>query len=247
VSTFKEYIFHVLRYDSSTSAPAAFKTYTVPYRLGLTVLGGLLQIQEKQDGSISFRSSCRSAVCGSCGMLINGKFDLACRTQLSELSDPQVTLEPLPNLEVLKDLVVDMAPFWQSYRSMEPWLHAKAGLPAKESLQTEEQRSKIDQYVNCILCACCYGACPVAGRNPDYKGPAALTKLARFLNDTRDERSGAFLDKVSGESGIWGCDTVLRCIDACPKDVAPAYAIENLRRKQVGYKVKKVFGLGRSK
>jgi succinate dehydrogenase / fumarate reductase iron-sulfur subunit len=239
---FDEYIFHVFRHDALNGARPHFDTFSVEFQPGLTVLGGLLQIQDRVDGSVSFRCSCRSAVCGSCGMVINGSLNLACRVQLASLDSNELTLEPLPNLEVVKDLVVDMEPFWNAYRAIEPWLQTQGPLPDKELLQSEEDRQKIDQYVNCILCACCYGACPVLNRDEEYPGPAALVRLHRFMADSRDHRPDSFVEKVNSDKGLWGCDTVLRCIDACPKHVRPTDAIEALRRRYVWYRVKKFFG-----
>jgi succinate dehydrogenase / fumarate reductase iron-sulfur subunit len=239
---FDTYIFHVFRYDSTEEREPHFETYSVEYQPGLTVLGGLLQIQDQLDGSLSFRCSCRSAVCGSCGMVVNGSLQLACRLQLASLELNEVTLEPLPNLDVIKDLVVDMQPFWEAYHKVEPWLQTQGTLPSKELLQSEQDRKKIDQYVNCILCACCYGACPVLNRDSEYPGPAALVWLHRFMADSRDQRADSFVEMVNSESGLWGCDTVLRCIEACPKDVRPTDAIEALRRRYVWYRIKKFFG-----
>lgn len=197
----------------------------------------LLRIRDEIDGTLAFRSSCRSAVCGSCAMVINGKIDLACRTQAGSFGTNTIILEPLPNMEIIKDLVVDMTPFWNMYEKVKPYLIRKSSDPDKEIPQTEEDRKKIDQYVNCILCASCYGACPVLARNPDYIGPAAFAKLERFMLDSRDERPEDFLENVNNDKGVWGCDTVLRCIDACPKDVRPTDSIVGLRKQLVRYKL----------
>ena len=202
----------------------------------------LLRIRDELDGTLAFRASCRSAVCGSCAMVINGKIDLACRTQASFFDSQTIILEPLPNMNVIKDLVVDMTPFWNMYEKVKPYLIRQSPDPEKEIPQTEEERKRIDQNVNCILCASCYGACPVLSRDPDYVGPAALAKLERFALDSRDERSKSFLETVNNDKGVWGCDTVLKCIDACPKDVRPTDSIVGLRKILVKNKMKKIFG-----
>ncbi len=238
------YTFKILRYDAKDPERAPhFESFRIRVIPGLTVLAMLLRIRDEIDGTLSFRSSCRSAVCGSCAMVINGKLDLACRTQVAAFDSPTIVLEPLPNLHVIKDLVVDMMPFWAMYEKIKPYLIRKTADPEKEIAQTEEERRVIDQNVNCILCAACYGACPVLARDPDYVGPAALAKLERFVLDSRDERPGRFLGLVNDEKGVWGCDTVLRCITACPKDVRPTDSIVGLRKRLVKAKVKKMFGM----
>lgn len=232
------YIFKILRSDASEpSDKPYFSSYRVRVIPGLTVLAVLLRVRDEIDGTLAFRSSCRSAVCGSCAMVINGKIDLACRTQAAAFESKTIILEPLPNLQIIKDLVVDLTPFWAMYEKVRPYLIRKEEDPVKETLQTEEERSRIDQYVNCILCACCYGACPVLSRDPDYLGPAALAKLERFNLDSRDERPRSFLDEIDNEEGVWGCDTVLRCIDACPKNVRPTDGIVALRKSLLKHRL----------
>jgi succinate dehydrogenase / fumarate reductase iron-sulfur subunit len=166
-------------------------------------------------------------------MSVNGSLILACKTLLSALPPGIIIVEPLPNLEIQKDLVVDMEPFWKAYEEIEPWLQAEGLSPEKEYKISEEERSRIDQFVNCILCACCYGACPVIGRDAEYLGPAALAKLYRFVGDVRDRRDHTRLKEIDRQQGVWGCDTVFRCIDACPKEVRPADGIAALRRTLV--------------
>lgn len=236
------YTFKILRYDAKEPhVEPHFESYRIKVVSGLTVLMVLLRIQEEIDGTLSFRSSCRSAVCGSCAMVINGKIDLACRTQVATFGSNTIVLEPLPNFEIIKDLVVDMTPFWNMYEKIRPYLIRTSPDPEKEIQQSEEERSRIDQVVNCILCACCYGACPVLSRDPEYAGPAAIAKLERFVLDSRDERPASALDAVNNEKGVWGCDTILRCIDACPKDVRPTDSVVGLRKKLIK---NRLFGKG---
>ena len=232
------FTFKILRYDAVESATEPYlQSYKIRVIPGLTILMVLLRIRDEIDGTLAFRSSCRSAVCGSCAMVINGKIDLACRTQAAAFGSKTIILEPLPNMQIIKDLVVDMTPFWNMYEKVKPYLIRKSSDPDKEIPQTEEDRKKIDQYVNCILCASCYGACPVLARNPDYIGPAAFAKLERFMLDSRDERPEDFPENVNNDKGVWGCDTVLRCIDACPKDVRPTDSIVGLRKQLVRHKL----------
>ena len=167
------------------------------------MLEGLLRIQDEQDPSLAFRSSCRGAVCGSCGMSINGRLNLACRVQLHLLAGRRVVLEPLPGLEIVKDLVVDMDPFWEKYQRIQPWLHAEIAA-AEGSRMTEPQRQRIDQFVNCILCGLCYAACPVTKSDDRFTGPAALAKLYRFLADSRESRDGTTLEQEDSPGGHVG-------------------------------------------
>lgn len=236
------YTFKILRYDAATpDKKPEFKSYRIKVIPGLTVLAVLIRIRDEIDGTLSFRSSCRSAVCGSCAMVINGKIDLACRTQVAPFESNTIILEPLPNMEIIKDLVVDLTPFWNMYEKVKPSFVRNHPYPEREIAQSEEERSRIDQFVNCILCASCFGACPVVSRDPEYLGPAALAKLERFSLDSRDERGTPFLESVNNEQGLWGCDTVFRCIDACPKDVRPTDAIVALRKTLLKEKMKGLF------
>jgi succinate dehydrogenase / fumarate reductase, iron-sulfur subunit len=237
------FTFKILRYDAKApEKKPLFQSYRVKIIPGLTVLTVLNRIRDEIDGTLSFRSSCRSAVCGSCAMVINGKIDLACRTQAAPFCTNTIILEPLPNLEIIKDLVVDLTPFWRMYEKVKPYLIRQTPDPEKEILQSEEERGRFDQFVNCILCACCYGACPVPARNPEYLGPAALAKLERFALDSRDERPAGLLEHTNNENGVWGCDTVFRCITACPKDVRPTDGIVGLRKELLRNRISRALG-----
>lgn len=236
-----KYIFRVLRFDPKKDTHPHFQDYAYEPQGKTTILEALMDIRNEQDYDLSFRYSCREGVCGSCGMVINGRFDLACRTMLDTLESETVVLEPLPNLEVKKDLVVDMTPFWQALREVEPFLFPPPEVPEREFRIEDRQMEKIDQYVACILCACCYGACPVVARDGRYLGPAALAKLNRFISDPRDRRPFRNWSRVDTEGGIWGCDTVFRCNEACPREVRPADGIQSLRRRMTWNRLKRVF------
>lgn len=236
-----KYIFKVLRYDPLKNKHPHFQEFS--HRPGPkdSILDALKDIRDQQDPSLSFRYSCREAVCGSCAMVINGRITLACRAMVESLKSPCIVVEPLPNLEIQKDLFVNMEPFWEALVTIEPYLYAQGDVREKGFRIEEKEMEKIYQYINCIMCGCCYAACPVASRDQRYLGPAALAKLYRFVKDPRDKRPFSFLEKVNNEKGIWGCDTVFKCNDVCPKEVRPADGIEGLRRKLVLEKTKRIF------
>jgi succinate dehydrogenase/fumarate reductase iron-sulfur protein len=234
------YRFEILRYDAAAGEGPRFQTYELQAGGHISVLEALFRIQE-EDPSLAFRYACRGAVCGSCAMSINGRLDLACRTLLSSLTTRRIVLEPLPNFQVIRDLVLDMDPFWEKYERVRPWLQAEIG-SGEEARMDEAERERIDQYVNCILCGLCYGACPVVARNERFTGPAALAKLYRFLADSRDQRGGEALEQENSAEGMWGCHTITRCIQVCPRDVRPTDGIEGTRRKLLVHKIKHVLG-----
>jgi succinate dehydrogenase / fumarate reductase iron-sulfur subunit len=240
-----EYIFRILRFDPKKDQHPYFQDFSYQSEEKKSVLEALMDIRNDQDGALSLRYSCREAICGSCAMVVNGNFDLACRTNLESLKSSLVVIEPLPNLEIQKDLVVDMDPFWESLQKIEPYLHGEKIKSTQGHLVDDRDMDKIFQFVNCIMCGSCYAACPVATRDERYLGPAALAKLYRFIRDPRDIRPFANWSRVNTEGGVWGCDTIFACNEACPKDVRPADGIEALRRKLVVEKIKRLFRFGR--
>ncbi len=235
------YTFRILRFDPVEDECPYFEDFLYETDEKKSLLEALMDIRNDQDPTLSFRYSCREAVCGSCGMVINGKFDLACRTMVELLGSPLIVIEPLPNLEIQKDLIVDMEPFWKALREVEPYLFSADEKPESGHRVEDRVMEKIDQFANCIMCGCCYSACPVVRRDERYLGPAALAKLYRFVRDPRDKRGFSRWSKVSTETGVWGCDTVFRCNEACPRSVRPADGIEALRRRAVLGKIKKLF------
>jgi len=239
-----EYRIRILRYDPQKDRHPYFQdfSYRTETQERKSLLEALMDIRNEQDSTLAFRYSCREAICGSCAMVINGKFDLACRREVASLGSSLIIIEPLPNLEIEKDLVVDMEPFWDALRKIEPFIHSRKPHPDKEYRIEEKEMEKILQFINCILCGCCYAACPVASRDNRYLGPAALAKLYRLVRDPRDQRPFSVLSKVNTETGAWGCDTIFRCNEVCPKEVRPADGIEALRRKLVIEKIKHIFG-----
>ncbi|MBY8998030.1 MAG: succinate dehydrogenase/fumarate reductase iron-sulfur subunit [Candidatus Thorarchaeota archaeon] len=225
-----------------------YDLYKVDTKNGMTVLDALFQIQDRMDPSLSFRYSCRGAVCGSCSMLINKEPRLACRTQIADVkgndmklkpfpaitetpkgwnSDGEILIEPLPNMPILNDLVVDMTKFYDGLESMKLWNETEDGDTSRS--QNPEERKKIERYVNCILCALCYGSCPINAVKEEYVGPAALAKTWRFHEDTRTVDPERFAKTATQPEGAPLCDLILNCVKACPKGVAPGGAIRKIK------------------
>jgi len=227
--------FKLYRYDPEVDKGPHYETYDVPVITGQTVLESLYYILENYDGSLAFRSSCRAAVCGSCGMKINGRFGLACQNLVENLKQRPVVVEPLAHLPLIKDLVVDMDKFYEKYESVEPYLIPKEIPEGKEFCQSPENRKKIDGLVECILCGSCYAACTMVDWDPDFPGPAALLNAAGKLKDTRDAQGQERLLTYIDESGIWRCHDELNCTEVCPKHLSPTDAINALKREAVKY------------
>ncbi|MGY5865009.1 MAG: 2Fe-2S iron-sulfur cluster-binding protein [Candidatus Thorarchaeota archaeon] len=225
-----------------------YDLYKVDVQKGMTILDALFQIQDRMDASISFRYSCRGAVCGSCSMLINKEPRLACRTQVSEVKDidmklkpfPAITdtptgwnskeeilIEPLPNMPILKDLVVDMTKFYDALETMKLWSDTEEGDTSRS--QSPDERKKIERLVNCILCALCYGSCPINAVKEEYVGPAALAKAWRFQEDTRSSEPVRYVEVAKQPEGAPLCDLIYNCVKACPKGVAPGGAIKKIK------------------
>jgi succinate dehydrogenase / fumarate reductase iron-sulfur subunit len=234
--------FKILRFDPLSEDAPHFQAYQHTPNPRDSMLDVLKDIRDHQDPALSFRYSCREAVCGSCAMTINGRICLACRTQFEDLRTDPVLIEPLPNLEIQKDLVVDLRPFWEAYRFVQPYLQPEGEVPENGYRIEEEKLKGVFQFITCIMCGCCYSACPVVSRDERYLGPAALAKLYRFVVDPRDKRPDDALARVDSPTGVWGCDTVFRCNEVCPKMVRPADGIEGLRRKLVLKKTGRLVG-----
>ena len=222
--------FNVFRFDPDTDKEPRFQRYEVEATPGLTVLQGLLYIQAHLDPSLAFRVACRAAICGSCAMHINGQYRLACETQV-EMLGSTITVRPLGHLKVIKDLVVEMKPFWDRYKEIKPYLIPGESTSAdgKEFIQSTDDRERLTNIIDCILCSCCYSSCPVVGTNPDYLGPAALLKANRFVRDSRDKAREERLLLAGGDRGVWRCHTVFSCQEVCPKDLNPTGSIAELK------------------
>lgn len=222
--------FHIFRYDPETDARPRLQAYTLPKDSGAVMLLDALLLLKAQDDTLAFRRSCREGVCGSDAMNVNGRNRLACITPLSELGE-RIEVRPLPGLPVVRDLVVDLAPFYAQYRAVKPWLVNEAPEPEIEHLQSPEARASLDGLYECILCACCTTACPSYWWNPErFLGPAALLQAYRFLADSRDQATGARLDALEDPYALYRCHTIMNCAQVCPKGLNPARAIGEIKR-----------------
>lgn len=225
--------FRIYRYNPEQDK----KPYMQDYELqnitpGMMLLDALLLLKE-QDSSLGFRRSCQEGVCGSDGMNINGTNGLACITPLAELKEP-VEVRPMPRLPVIRDLIVDMEPFYRQYREVDPYLIVKDPLPEAELKQTPEQRDELDGLYECIMCGCCSTQCPSFWWNPDkFLGPAALLQAARFIKDSRDQATAERLDALDGPFKLFRCHTIMNCVQVCPKDLNPTRAISEIKKIMV--------------
>jgi succinate dehydrogenase / fumarate reductase iron-sulfur subunit len=201
------------------------------------VLDALVRIKDTRDGSLTFRRSCAHGICGSCAMMINGQNALACQTLVKNLPD-EIAIEPLPALPVIKDLVVDMDPFFRKNELVMPYLINDEPPPERERLQSPEDEKKIVESVTCIMCSSCTNACPSFWYDGEYLGPAALLKAYRFIFDTRDRALGERLEKLTQTHGLWRCHSIYNCVEACPKDIDITRHISELKRLAAKKKLK---------
>jgi fumarate reductase iron-sulfur subunit len=217
----------VLRFRPETDKEPVWQSFKVPYTDDMSVLQGLQQIKDDQDGSLSFRWSCRMAICGSCGMMVNGKPKLSCQTFLRDLLPGPVRVEALAHFPIERDLVVNVEGFIEKLESIKPYIIPvePRTLEQGEYLQTPEQLEKIEQFSSCINCMLCYAACPQYGLNPEFTGPGVLALLHRYNADSRDGGQAERMQVMNAEEGVWSCTAVAYCSEVCPKHVDPANAV----------------------
>ena len=231
------YTLRVRRYDPESGEAPYWEEHTIELEPHRSVLEGILQARARFDGSIGIRCSCRAAICGSCGVRINGQPGLACHTHLSDAvrssADGVIEVEPMGNMPVIKDLIVDMdAVHWKKVQRVTPWLLAKEPVPEREYVVDAESMVDVTQSMACIQCGACVSDCLSMEVDPLFIGPAALAKAYRFVGDPRDAEQFERLDDLSQDPhGIYDCTHCFKCIDACPKGVAPMSQIMRLRRR----------------
>jgi succinate dehydrogenase / fumarate reductase, iron-sulfur subunit len=243
-----DYTIKVRRFQPESGQGPYWEEFNVDLEPSLSVLDALLQTKDREDGSLAVRCSCRAAICGSCGMKINGQSGLGCKTQIGEAQElaekkvsavggdakkATVVIEPMGNMPVIKDLVTDMeSTHWAKIRRVTPWLLPHGEPPEREYIVEPESMLDITQSMACIQCGACVSSCLSMEADPDFIGPAALAKAYRFVGDPRDAETVERLhDLAEDPHGIYDCTHCFSCIDACPKDVAPMDQIMRLRRK----------------
>ena len=228
----------VFRYDPDVEEKQEprFDTFHVPFEKGMTVLDALMYARDTYDSSLTFRHSCRQAVCGSDAMFVNGGQKLACKTQIGELTEP-IRVEPLPHAEVRKDLVVDMEHFYDQMEAVEPYFQTNEYPDGEleEQRQSRENREKVKMSTRCIWCGACMSSCNVAAGDNEYLGPAAINKAYRFAMDEREgeEVKQKRLEIIEQEHGVWRCQTQFSCTEVCPKDIPLTEHIQELKREAV--------------
>ena len=222
--------FKILRFSPEKDKQPRWESFKLECSPMERVLTALNRIKWQQDGSLSYRRSCGHAVCGSCGMTIQGASRLACKTLVKDIPGDEIVVEPLKGFPIVKDLVVDMEHFFHKYRAIKPWFETSDPAPVKERVQSPEDQQAIDDPARCILCGCCTASCPSFWKNNGYLGPAALLKAWRFVADTRDEAGQDRIDLVNGENGLWRCHLIFNCLEACPKEIDIPAALSKLKR-----------------
>ena len=221
----------VLRYHPETDSKPHFQSYTVPYREDWVVLDALNHIKDHLDGTLTYRWSCHMAVCGSCGMMINGEPKLSCHAFLRDYRNGVVRIEPLDHFPIERDLVIVMDSFMEKLSSVKPYMIVEREKPLSEGeyLQTPALLNVYKQYTQCINCLLCYAACPQCALNQDFIGPAALALAHRYNLDSRDGGKDQRADVVASDEGMGECTFVGACSEVCPKHVDPAAAIQQTK------------------
>jgi succinate dehydrogenase / fumarate reductase iron-sulfur subunit len=231
-----EVTLNVRRFDPESESRAAyFQEYTLEVEENLTVLDALIKVREEVDGSLALRCSCRAAICGSCSMRVNGHAKLVCKTKIRDVApqDRRVTVEPMKNLPVVKDLITDMKPFWDKVRAVQPWLQPQGPVPEEEYTAPNEAMLHLTGVMSCIMCGACVSDCTALEVDKNFLGPAALAKAYRFVGDPRDNADVDRLRMYSQSGGIWDCTRCMECVQVCPKGVAPMDRIMALREKAI--------------
>ena len=232
-----EVIFRVRRFDPEHDRHPHYEDYPISVKPGTTVLDGLWKIKETQSPTLSWRFSCRMGICGSCGMLINGLPRLACNTQVAELGTPLIAVAPLPNFDIIRDLVPDLMPMFKTHQDLRPYVirddTEECENPTGEFSQTPKELEHYLQFSYCIKCGCCMAACPTVAADLEYSGPMPLAQVHRYNADNRDGGFHARKQYLVFGRGPWRCHYAGECSRVCPKGVDPAKAIQYMKRALV--------------
>jgi succinate dehydrogenase / fumarate reductase iron-sulfur subunit len=220
----------IRRYNPEADAEPHWETYDIDVDPSDRLLDALHKVKWEIDGTLTFRRSCAHGICGSDAMRINGVNRLACKTLVRDLAGGTVLIEPIKGLPVEKDLVVDMEPFFEAYRAVQPFLVVHGHEPTRERLQSPAERERFDDTTKCILCAACTTSCPVYWTDGAYFGPAAIVNAHRFIFDSRDEGADDRLEILNEKEGVWRCRTTFNCTEACPRGIEVTKAIQEVKR-----------------
>ena len=229
----------IARFNPTHDGERSFMDFTIPYERWTTVLEAILEVKKHFDHSIAVRYSCRQATCGSCGMIINGKPRLACFTKISELDSDTVTVEPMNNFPIIRDLAVRFERLFDSHHKIKPFLmrdDSEITSNEKEFLQSPEELEQYIQFANCIKCGLCNSACPTMATDSSFIGPQALAQAYRYVADSRDKGKDSRLKIIDESHGIWRCHFAGSCSQVCPKGVDPAMGIQFLRGYLLGFR-----------
>ncbi len=230
----------IYRFDPQSGREPYYQNFEVEAEPMHRVLDCLNRVRWEQDPTLSYRMSCAHGICGSDGMRINGICGLPCQKLVKDF-EGEIVLEPFPVFPVIKDLVVDLEPFFRRYESIKPYLITKSPPPEKERLQADKPPAMFEEAIRCILCACCTAACPI-NQNPAteaYIGPAALVRSFRYLFDSRDEGGGERISLLDQKDGAWGCKTKWKCTEVCPKSIPVTKQIGQIKRRIYEFKKEK--------
>jgi len=219
----------ILRYNPETDEVPYYREYAVEVDPTDRVLDVLNAVKWYQDGAVTYRRSCAHGICGSDAMRINGVNRLACKVLVRDVGD-RVTVEPLMGFRVIKDLVVDMEPFFAQYRSVLPFFINDTRPPERERIQSVEERERFDDTTKCILCAACTTSCPSFWANDEFVGPAAIVNAHRFIFDSRDQAAEERLERLNDREGVWRCRTIFNCTEACPREIKITQAIGEVKK-----------------
>ena len=239
VSSSKSITLRISRYNPKHDDSSIFTEFSVPYEKWTTVLDAILEVKKYLDHSVAVRYSCRQASCGSCGMMINGKPKLACFTKISELNSDVITVEPMSNFPVIRDLAVKFEKLFESHHKIKPYLirdDSEIESDEKEFLQSPKEVEQYIQFANCIKCGLCNSACPTMATDSSFVGPQALAQAYRYVADSRDKGKDTRLKIIDESHGIWRCHFAGSCSQVCPKGVDPAMGIQLLRGYLLGFR-----------
>ena len=232
-------VLEIQRFNPETDKEPSFQRFEVDVEPTDRILDALMHIKRFQDGTLAFRKSCAHGVCGSDGMIIDGKEKLACKTLVRDVADQDgatIRIEPLRGFPVEKDLIIDQTTFFDKYQKVKPYLINEEAVKEKERIQSPEERKAFDDATNCVLCCSCFSACPVMQEKPAFLGPAMVAQTSRFLDDTRDKGFEKRLPVLDSPNGVWPCANHFECTRVCPREIKITKRINETKRRIKKYR-----------